>query len=694
MFSPRIQRLRAEAERRRKAGAGHMLLDAGEQAAYARLAHAAYSSTRGRPEAARKAAFLARWAAEGPVAIADDELIVGSQRFNAFTRTGGGLSEAQLREMEFHGNIGHIVVDYARVLRLGVCGLREELGRMPAGAPAARANRDAFAQALEAFAAFVRRHADAARAAGRTAPGPRQGELAEIAAACDRIADQPPRTFREALQLTWFVQVFLHAEGCAVAYSFGRLDQYLWPFLEADLQRRTLTGGTAVELLACFLLKCCEGDESQNLIVGGVDADGRPAENPLTALGLDTMRELRAWQPSLSIRIHAGTDAGTWEAALRLCEAGFGMPSFFNDPVVIRGLEAAGIPPDRARDWAIVGCYEATPQGDAYPLTVAGSLCLPELLMEFLDTRPAPTDFVALVEGFKRHLAARYGQILKSFEAQWEALRAGGASPFESLCVTGCTESGRAAEEGGARFNLFGVNILGLGTTIDSLHVLNRLVFEERALDLAALLDQVGADFPDAALLSRCRRMAGKYGTDADAASRLAADLSRGVADLVLAHPFANGVRPYPGFFQFGADVHRQVRATPDGRRTGERLSYGAGPGIFVPGTDPTGILRSVAQVAHDRCACGNPLLLSLSRRDARGSEGRARLRHVIQTYFKLGGFHLHFNIADADRLRAAQAGPAEHSDLLVRISGFSAPFTGIDRRWQDALIERTERGL
>jgi formate C-acetyltransferase len=98
--------------------------------------------------------------------------------------------------------------------------------------------------------------------------------------------------------------------------------------------------------------------------------------------------------------------------------------------------------------------------------------------------------------------------------------------------------------------------------------------------------------------------------------------------------------------------------------------------------------------VAHDRCGCGNPLLFSLSRSDVRGPEGRARLRQLVEAYFRLGGSHLHFNIASAAHLRAAQAAPADHPGLLVRVSGFSAPFTGMDRRWQDALIERTERGL
>ena len=100
------------------------------------------------------------------------------------------------------------------------------------------------------------------------------------------------------------------------------------------------------------------------------------------------------------------------------------------------------------------------------------------------------------------------------------------------------------------------------------------------------------------------------------------------------------------------------VPATPDGRRANDRVSYGVGPGIHGRDITLTSVLSAAAEVAHDRCACGNPLLLSLNRADARGPEGRRRLRQVIETYFGLGGFHLHFNLLDAAALRAAQASP------------------------------------
>ena len=186
--------------------------------------------------------------------------------------------------------------------------------------------------------------------------------------------------------MVWFIQVFLHAEGNSAAISFGRFDQDLWPFLKIDLAKKKINRGAALELLCCFLMKCCEGDESQNLIVGGSDLDGSSMENTLSILVLEASRKIKVWQPSISVRIGKKTSEKFWKEALLLSTAGIGMPSFFNETVVAAGLEKLGIPSGRAMDWGIIGCYEAAPQGDSFPMTVAGGFALPSILLDFLKT--------------------------------------------------------------------------------------------------------------------------------------------------------------------------------------------------------------------------------------------------------------------------------------------------------------------
>ena len=209
MITERVKRLRAELEQSQQ----RIILSSEEQRAYAEIYHQVYSVNHSLPEVQRRAEFLMHFAENFPVSIRVDELIVGSQRF-----THAPLTLKTQEKCGNHRNHGHIIVDYQRVLQLGVRGLRTAVNSMPVGD-----NRTAFTQTLRYFACFIRRHG------------------------CSELAERPPQTYCEALQLIWFIQVFLHAEGNSSAVSFGRLDQYLWPFLEADIKQRRITWEDAFE---------------------------------------------------------------------------------------------------------------------------------------------------------------------------------------------------------------------------------------------------------------------------------------------------------------------------------------------------------------------------------------------------------------------------------------------------------------
>lgn len=692
----RISELLSKAQDRLAACGKMTLLDIDQQHEYLTIAWETLSANRDEAEVLRKAQLLQAFAQRASVEIADQELIIGSQMFNFVHQVYEKfLSPQQAEQIALWGNHCHIAVDYGRVLQLGVSGLIEQIDQMPTQTDIQHRNRQAFSQAVDAFSHWISRHAQQARNQADACDDPqRRQELMGISERCQWLAQSPPRTFAEALQMVWFTQIFLHAEGMAAAISFGRFDQYVWPFLAADLDADRISLDEAEELLACFWLKCCEGDESQNLILGGVDEQGQLAENPLSLLCLKVARKLKVWQPSVSVRICPETSQEFWDEAIEYTLAATGQPSFFNDPVVIRSLESLDIPTPRARDWAAVGCYEASPQGDTYPLTVAGKMSLPNAFLDYLGEAGSPEDFDTFSAGFKAFLKSHYEGLLAQYQQQWNGLRDRCASPFESVCVTGCLESGLAVEEGGARFNLFGVNILGLGTILDSLWVIRQLVYQEGKLTLDELREHLHNNFSDESLLWMCRGVTGKYGTDNEQSNRLAEEYSTLISDMVIESRLEGGVRPSPAFFWFGGDISVSVDATPDGRRKDDRISYGVAPAVYCGSTGVTSIINSVANVAHDRCPCGNPLTVSLNRSDVQGVQGRQRLKQIVEAYFAQGGFHLHVNILDAKQLQEAKEYPEQHQDLTVRISGFSARFTTLSRDWQDAVIERTAKGM
>jgi len=673
------------------AAPGRMCTCTDDQRAFARIALETCRMTVGHPAVARRATLLRHFAEQFPLRLDADELIIGSQKFGFAGQWVHHLDADDRAAIDLPANHGHVIVDYGRVLRLGIAGLRQQVLDAPPSPLT-----DTFLAVIDAFATFIGRHGQLARAHADTTTDPhRAAELLAIADNCTHLVSGVPVTFWQALQLLWFTQIFLHAESGNAAISFGRFDQYLWPFLDRDLRAGTLTLDDARELLACFWIKTCEGDESQNLTLGGVDADGRCVENPLSTLCLSLTRELRVCQPSLSVRLGAQTSDDFWRETLLLAAEGLGQPSLFNDEVVIAALQAVDIPLDRARDWGIVGCYEATPQGDTCGMTVALQWNLAETLNAFLAGDRCEATFEEVLAALKRAFADayhaqldRYGDLRRHAEFD---------SPFQAVCLSGCIDSGRTAERVGAAFNLAGINMLGLGTVVDSLHAIHEQVYTTRSLSLSALKEQLAHNFPNVAIRTRCRNMKHRFGTDSDFTNRLAHELSSSLADLVLASRVTlpeGTIRPYPAFFAFGVDIYAQTLATPDGRRDGEYLSYGCGPVAFSRGLSAVSILNSAAHVAHTKSACGNPLTLSLNRDDVSGEAGLNRLQQLIRGYFRQGGFHLHFNIVDARQLRAAQHGGDDTSELLVRISGFSANFKTLDKRWQDALIERTEKGL
>ncbi len=696
MLTERLGRLMARAQKDFDAYPGTYISSYDERLSCAQIAFDAYCATSGSPAAVQRSEFLRQFAALMPIAIRNDELIIGSQRFSGWTHRGEKLTSDLRDQMGFCSNHGHIAVDYGRVLRRGLGGLLQDIAASTPETSDERTetNRTAMTLAAEALSEFIRRHADTAHALAQTTHDPeRQVELQQIAETCRQIATEPPCTFAGGLQLLWFTQVFLHAESGNTAISFGRFDQYMWPLLRNDLNTGVLNMKFAAEMLACFWLKCCEGDESQNLILGGIDSEGSLAENPLSLLCLEVAAEVRTFQPSLSVRICKNTSQQFREISLELCSAGIGMPSFFNDDVVIRSLQATGLPIDRARDFAIVGCYEAASQGDTYALTVAGKLPLVNVLADYVQQASAGT-FDGFVAEFKTFIKDRYHECLKTYQDLLDTLAQNAASPFQAICLTGCIESLLTAEECGAKYTIFGVNVLGLGTVIDSLLVVQKLVYETGELSLEQLAAQLAENFSDERICQQCRNLSGKYGSDSETTNVIATDISGFVADMINASRMANGVRPYPGLFQFGADTDPDFHATPDGRRDGDRVSYGVAPDIYCSDITPTSIVSSAASIPHDRCGCGNPLMLSFSRADIEGPGGIMRLWRIIETYFAKGGFHLHMNITNADDLRTAQAQPQQHTDMKVRISGYSAQFTTLAKPWQDAIIERTEVGM
>jgi formate C-acetyltransferase len=641
---------------------------------------------------------------------------------------------------------GHFVANFETALRRGFGAIRAEAeekmreleGRM-VGTGAERYN---FYRAVtivsDGMITLARRYAAecARQAAAETDPA-RKAELLEMADSLGWIMANPCRSFHDAIQCMFLYQVGLCLDAQQHGISFGRVDQYLGPFYEADLAEGRITAEKAQELLDLFYLKVAEMNKiwpyfatlsgpgytsGQLMTLGGVTRDGRDATNPVTYMMLQSAGRLLLHDPPQSLRIHKGTPAELWDAAIETTRIAGGVPTFENDDVIIPALMARGLPLESARNYCLIGCVEPQGCGDEWACPGGnGTESFFNLLNAFLlaindghnpmpgpDGRRGgrvglPTGYLYEMETFDEVLDAVKRQIEYfvgwhvSLVNTWEMVASEQMQlPLLSATVDGCMESGRDVMKGGARHNSTGNAAIAIGNIADSLAVVKRLVYDERSVTARELYDAIMADWEGHEELHQ--RILGEgphYGNDDPDTDRFARWATDVYGDAVNAATgprgrWAAGLFPVTAHVLFGMST----AASPDGRKAGTPLSDGISPVQQMDRSGPTATLRSVSVIDQKKFSNGTLLNMRFHPTALASESGKGKLIALIRTYFALGGMEMQFNIVGADTLRRAQEAPEDYRDLVVRIAGFSAYFVEIYRASQDDIIRRTELNL
>lgn len=635
-------------------------------------------------------------------------------------------------ENEFLNGVGHCSPDYQMVVELGLTGIAERIEQQLAGLDLTSSEGSEKRQflrsasiAVSGMIRFAARYGELAAEMAREETEPeRRAELSEIAEVCRRVSSQPPRSFREALQLVWFVHLGVMLDDGGVAHALGRLDQILWPLLREDLERGDLTREGALELIECLFLKASEtvdlmegiatigigGNTSfLEVTIGGVDRQGRDATNDLSFLFLDAVQEMKTIQPNCAARLHAETPEGFRSRVAEAMSGGSVSLQVVNDEVIIPAYTARNVPLEDARDYAIIGCVEPTPSGLTYASTdaffVNTVLCLemvlgggkslllgrsgadtgdPRELESFRDVMEA---YRAQVAHFIRHLAV-------CFQAIGQAHRELLPCPFQSAVIRDCIENGRDVKRGGARYNLTGGNAVGTAIVADSLMAIKKFVFDEKKISMDEMIEILKNDFEgreDTRLMFLHR--APKYGNDEDEVDAIARELIDIFSGELDRYP-----NPRGGSFStsvYSVTTHVAMgsltAATPDGRKRSTPLSVGISPGHGRDRKGPTLAMKSAAKFDYGQILNGSAFNLKFHPSAIRGAEGVQNFSNLIRTYFRLGGQQLQVDVVGAETLRDAQEHPEEYQDLLVRVAGYSARFVDLNRAMQDEFIARTE---
>lgn len=520
----------------------------------------------------------------------------------------------------------------------------------------------------------------------------RKSELFKISEICGNITEKAPSGFREALQLTWFIQLILQIESNGHSVSLGRMDQYLYRFYKNDLITGKIGEEFALELLENTWIKLLSINKIrswahtrysagaplyQNVTIGGQTSEGTDAVNELSYLILDSVGRMKLTQPNLSVRFHKNISDDFLNHCVSVVSRGFGMPAFNNDEIVIPSLIELGISKEDAYNYSAIGCIEiAVPGKWGYRCTGMSFINLMRVFLAALhnglDEMSGKTfhkgtgdfkhfkAFSDIMNAWKEQIAFYTRASVEIDTAADLALEELVPDILCSAFVDDCIGRGKTIKEGGSVYDFISGLQVGIANLGNSLAAIKKLVFEDGVIDKKTLLINLKNNFEGyegEKIRQRLLNYAPKYGNDDD------------YVDLLLSEAY-----------MYYIDELNKYHTTP------------------TSGTDtlgPTAVFKSVSKLPTNKIMGGVLLNQKLSPSALTNDTQRQKLISVIRTYFEtLKGWHVQYNIVSRETLLAAKKNPENYRDLVVRVAGYSAFFTTLSPDTQDDIIGRTEQIL
>jgi pyruvate formate-lyase/glycerol dehydratase family glycyl radical enzyme len=629
----------------------------------------------------------------------------------------------------YHG-LHLAVLDYEKVLKHGLnSAIREAEAELESIRFLSRddVERRRFLQAviisLGAVNRLAARFADLAEARAETETKPEQKErLQRIEETCRRVPAEPPRSFHEAVQCFWLLYLVCNPSP---TIGIGRFDQYMYPFYKKDKETGGITDEQVVALLCELRAKDMElvrvalRSEKRmqhagmakwhNMVIGGVTASGQDATNELSYLILEAAKRLRTPHHTITLRVHEKTPEELMMKALEVVKTGVGMPAFVGDTSYIEFLLSKGVPVPVARNYALGGCLDVAVPG-LMRIVEASFFVAPKVLEIFLNGGVDPRTglevgpFKVAPHKFTTHF--EFTEALKEYLAHFIGLWAETANLLttvrselmkhvvEATLMSDGIKAGKSFFERKMPYEVNSVLLpVGMINVADSLAAINNLVFKEKSTTIEQLNKAMQANWEGYEELQRMCLEAPKYGNDDDDADLIAKDLYRFLAETITRFDYVLGGKHQLGGISIssmwaGGAI---TGATPDGRYAGEVLADGSmSPmrGRDIKG--PTAIIKSASKI--DQALFASTLLNMKFHPSTLGNtDDLKKLATVIKTYFSLGGKHVQFNVVSREMLVEAQEHPEIHSDLVVRVAGYSAYFVQLGKRVQDEIIARTE---
>ena len=630
---------------------------------------------------------------------------------------------------------GHIIPEHSLVLEEGYGGLSAIARTKLSENGLSGEQRDFYEAviiAMDGALHYIKRLGKAAASGAKKENDPkRKAELETLAVMFETFMEGGARNFYEAVETVYLTHLLMMIESNGHSFSFGRFDQYIYPYYKNDLDKGIITKEKALEIITHFFImtnslnKVRPWDHTRyslgyplysNLMVGGMKSGGSDGTNDLSCLCFEAMSLSRLPEPNLSVRFWEKTPHSLILDAARLIRKGFGMPSVFCDEVVIKAMMTLDIDLETARDYASMGCVEtAIPGKWGHRATGMTYINFGKVFEIVLNHGIDPASGIQLLyfgkneyrnyeelwAAWKKALGFYFELAVNCDKICDQSLKHHDADPFASATVDCALERGKTLKNGGARYDYISQSNIGPSVVGDSLAAVKKLVFEDNALSMAELKDALKNNFsgPEGERIRTLCRKAPKFGNDNDYVDVITADVYESYLELLPNYkndragcgPIGCGYTMSTSNITSYVPNGFDVGATPDGRLAGKPLNEGASPCLGADKEGPTAVINSISKLPNDRIAGGQLLNMRFSPGALEGEENLEKFACFIEAGRHKKVFHNQFNIVDSATLRAAKENPSEYPDLMVRVAGYCALFSTLMGEAQDAIIARTE---
>ena len=648
-------------------------------------------------------------ALKAPLRICDEESIVGSATL--------GMAIHHAVPVHYQHNyvlsgVSHLTIRYDKVLREGLDSYKAEI-KQRLSDKTLSADQIEFLHSLDNVIESIRiwhnRYLEATKDA--------KPEVYEL---LKQVPFSPARNFREAVQSLWFIFAFVRL--CGNWPGFGRIDWLLGDYLKRDLESGELDIRTAREFFASFFVKGCEWIESntppasgdaqhyQNIVLSGIDENGKEITNEVTYLVLDIVEELGISDFPITVRLNKKTPERLLRKVARVMRHGGGIVAVYNEELVLRALAKEGYDKKEAVNFANDGCWEVQIPGKTmFRYMPFDSLQLLNRVLGLDRDGDVPIfqNIEEIYEQFKSELSATVESLYKSEVTdayvydgnRWRNASEDYPTSVVSLFEDGCIRNAASYFDLGTEYTALSPHIGGSPDVANSLYALQKVVFEEKVASFEDMIKILRNNWEgEEQLRQYVKNRYVYYGNDSDEADNWHTRICGDFADIVKQCELSSDVpvKFIAGLSTFGRQINwlPNRSATAFGYRKGDILSGNASP---TPGTDlngATAMIRSYCKSDLEKLSCGAALDIKIFPETLKGENGITALKELMRGFVKLNGYFMQLDTMDIQVLRDAQENPEQYKTLSVRVSGWNARFVTLNREWQNMIIERTSQGV